>query len=762
MTAVTSANKKSFFGTHFRNKIIENKKLLIINSILELIGLPVIAILGLFEVYANYNNYIYFINIDAIMIVSWIAVGISIFLGLIIPTFSFRYLYTKSLTDMNYALPLTTKQRFSADYLSGLLVYIVPPAAAAILSLIIVAIGGIFLDVHEFWEEFGNVLLVGLIVYIGMILLYTLCVFAIVCCGSTLECGFSEILINLVIPGAIACTFYAIYSSVHFGLDGESLFYSPIFTSTSPVGNVIFLIEYIDEFMDSNLAAITYIRWIVPEFVVIAAFIIFTYILYKKRNAEDVSKPYVFRGFYYVIITLLIFCILSLVILTESGIVAGIIGCAIVYFLIETVSKRGFKKFYMAILRFVATVAAVFIFCNVCSSTNGFGAGKYVPRVSSIESVGIDLSDSRYGDIYDSIVFKDKDVIQATTQMQKNLINLKYSNFEGVTTTGSTLPNEQDGIILQETSSIGIKYYMKNGSTVVRNYYISSDMIADLITKIYLSEEYADYLSNNLASTIITKGSSSDYHYDEDFDQIPYTLNGSMSVYNKLLTNIGTKSLSYNDVDEIRKAYREDILAMTEDDLKNSAVLGYIESSFYPVRETYTNTIALLDKYCNFTEKSEISLESLKSSYSDMEVNVINNITLLNSLTVCYNSFYYESSSYAIQHSMTAITSYADYCNIDVPYVYTSNNKIDSDFIELLNRSTSIIIGEKPCSVIIRWYEGCVMMLYVPDSEENRELAEKVRSKIENQLTYGYFYNNDYGYDDDDYYYYDDDDVYYD
>ena len=90
MTAKTSATINSFFGTRFKNKIIENKKLLIVNSVLELIGLPLIMILVLCDMYIQEKKIITDFNPEPLAIVSLIAVFISIAMGTIIALFSFR------------------------------------------------------------------------------------------------------------------------------------------------------------------------------------------------------------------------------------------------------------------------------------------------------------------------------------------------------------------------------------------------------------------------------------------------------------------------------------------------------------------------------------------------------------------------------------------------------------------------------------------------------------------------------------------------
>ena len=119
MTATTSAASKNFFGKRFVTDLLENKKVLIINALLELLGLPVVSILAIVACYIDKleeqdtNFYVdLFVIIVPFICVAVGAIVLSILLGFVVALFHFNYLYRKSIVDMHYSLPLSNTQRF--------------------------------------------------------------------------------------------------------------------------------------------------------------------------------------------------------------------------------------------------------------------------------------------------------------------------------------------------------------------------------------------------------------------------------------------------------------------------------------------------------------------------------------------------------------------------------------------------------------------------------------------------------------------------
>lgn len=734
MTAATSTSKKSFFGVHFRNRIIENKKLLVVNSILELIGLPLIAVIVLYEQYMISTDRQYNFDGDGIIVVSCISIVISLLSGIIIALFSFRYLYTKSLADMNYSLPLTSRQRFFADYLSGLAIYTVPAAAAALLSLIILGIGSAFVDIGYFWECCDIFILLGLIVFFGMIMLYTLSVFAITCCGSPFEAVFSIIAANVIIPATVCCTYLAVIETNPFGLTDASILYNSLLTTTSPAGFLAFLAVYVESVeVGSDYGKFMYIRWLIPMIIVMAALLAGAYLLYRRRKAESVSKPYVYKMFYYVIITLSVFCILAIFIVCDGSVAAGLIICGILYFLLEVISKRGFRRFWASALRYAATVAAVFIFCSVCKSTNGFGVSKYVPRNAAVDSVSINLSSCGDFDVNSEIVFDDKKVISETTALQKELLNRYFhpEKYDFDTVSADDISDTDAIYSCYSYETISITYYLKNGSAVMREYPCSSDVLDGLITALYLSDEFADYKANKMLLDCVNIFKKNVWY--SSTDDIEETDRATVSLTDKLLRSGGKKSIYLADMKKLAEAYRQDLLAMTEEEFRTAPVYGYINGiDSYEVRTTFKNTIAFLDGLgLRNPDITEDSLSGLRFGiFTGFEA--YNDPNELHQDPYSYD--YEPPEEYNLQDTFVAyfVSNYISY-----PMVPADNIKFDDDFITLIERATPVIVGENAAGVVyVETNEGSTT-LFLPDTEENSELLQKVYDKyMKGKATY--------------------------
>lgn len=158
MTAATSNKIKSFFGTRFFNDIKSSKQLFIVNIVLQILGIPMLAVIAVVLMYIEnlpeHNELMDVVSISCVPFV-FISVGtvfLAICLGVVIAMLNFSYLYRKTIVDMHYSLPLTTTHRFFADFLSGLSIYIIPALGAIMLSLGILGVGSIITDMSEIWK----------------------------------------------------------------------------------------------------------------------------------------------------------------------------------------------------------------------------------------------------------------------------------------------------------------------------------------------------------------------------------------------------------------------------------------------------------------------------------------------------------------------------------------------------------------------------------------------------------------------------------
>lgn len=737
MTAVTSTAKNSFFSKRILNNIQNSKKLITINCVLSLLGLPFMAVLAVITATVNQKNLdVNLDNIEQLMIVSVIAVCISLFSGILFALDNFKYLYTKTLVDMHYSLPLNSKQRFFADFLTGLACYVIPMIASIILSIAIFAVSDLFLNMAFFWEIFGELLILSTIVIIGMILFYSTAVFAINCCGSTFEANFSIFAINIIIPVSVFCISSAVTECGALGLTSEAIAYSWLFSSTSVAGNVFFFVsyaEYLFEFY--NFVYLGYFRWFIPTAIVITALIVSTYFLYKKRKAESVSKPYVYKFFYYAIVTLAVFCILSTFIIYGGSFLAGVILCAILYLIMEVASNRGFKRFGYSVLRYAVTVVVVVGFCKVCISTDGFGSAKYVPRASAVKSVSV------YGDFlfgwHDEIIYEDENVIKAVTELHKDVVNRYYEpeSYKGsIGTKNASLVSQYDEVFSYDGHEyINITYSLNNGTTSMRYYDISSDMLDDLLLAILTSDEYANAIADDF--TVFSANKNNHSYYDTAKDASKKCQYFNIDLTDKLHMFIDYKTLKNAEMKELINAYRTDFMAMTEEDWKNAVVYGYMND--YIILESFSNTLAELDKL-GFV-RTELDPGRLDGDlYTGLavypEFEAFNSIDSMNEEIKYFanNRFDYDEyydygveRIYSLQGSVSTVTDNQYYTADGVKF---KDLEFNDELMALLDCANPIVIGELPAGAISIISSGGYVekTLYIPDTEENKELLMSV------------------------------------
>lgn len=715
MTAATSSKARSFFGTRFRNDVAGNKKLLIVNIVLQTLGLPVISVIGLIMAYLETLE-----NTDANMelqnvieagcipfgCLGLVTFCVSLFLGMIIAMFHFSYLYKKSITDMNYALPLSGTQRFFADFLSGLTVYIAPFIGAVILSVAILGIGTPFLPLKDFWESFPIILQALFIILTAMILYYSLSVLAISFCGNTFEAIFSIISFNCLIPAAIACVWMAMCNSETYGIDSAAIMMKNIFTSTSPIGSISFFANYVAEaeyYSNSfNYYRSLYFKWIIITLAVSMLYTLAAYLLCRFRKAEDVSKPYVYKTAFYAIMTMAVFCVLSLFISLGAFLGAGIVICAVGWFIMEVITRRGFKKFWQAGIGFAASVISVLLICQLCKVTNGFGIAKSVPSSISIESVSIRAGD--FIDDYNDIRYRDKDVIKASIELQKELID-RHFNFDDYEY--ETIESEKVNNALFDNNEITFNYSTLTGSSILRTYSVPSGMAGDLVKAILLSDEYARAVSENIG-----------YYYESEET---YSIDIQDSLFNHSHVNV-----TIENINDLRKAYYNDLSDMTEVELIAGDVYCYVEDLW--VLSSFKNTINLLESLgISFNEINNGDIDFNKCGYIQDPVftNYAEEIFKPKEEKNPWD-YSYTERKYSLAESITSVNvKFRDYSYAN-RLIWKTDNVID-----VVDKCTPIVIGEKPIAVF--FINGGV--LYLPDRDNNKELLDNLHQSSSDKIT---------------------------
>lgn len=599
--------------TNMFYKIKSNIRISVVALILNLISAPVILINMIIYLKAQEKyNAAYMLYTQGLLAENalppypdspeiYIAVGVcataaAVLIGIVIAMGNFSYLYKKSNVDMVMSLPLTTRQRFTSDFLSGAISYLAPFLMSGIVSMIISFIGSV---VVKDWSEFSgqvngfssiNDLVFKLIIggFFIMLMVYALAVFTMSCCGSFFEAIAYTLGLNLLIPGIIGAGGYLLLGNL-YGINFENSIL-PLLTKTSPIGGIIGIFYYLLDYNgDSSFSF--YTGWLIPFIIVTLIYAASSWFLYKNRKAEDVSKPFVYKLFYYIVITCITFTISSIFIFDRSSgnIVPLIIFSAIVYLILEVITNRGFKKVWLSAIRYAITMICVLIVISIMDFTDGFGMVYQIPKASQVSSIEID-----YPGIFESyesstVKLKEKDAISNVISMHSDVLDLykeekKAENDVDTPRTNGYL--KKSHFSDYRTTFVKIKYNLKSGAQLTREYNVRSDLLKNL-SDIELSDEYIDQRMDNLRGQIIKMISI------ENYSEISYYN------FNEQRKNIDFKNMA--EAEEMLSALSTDMKSISEKEFytPSKPFMGFMGLSNIniPINENYPNVIKVLEKH---------------------------------------------------------------------------------------------------------------------------------------------------------------------
>lgn len=508
MTARSLLN--SLPARNMKRAIGEHKKLSIVMMILQILGIPMAAGALMLEMILEsmseksqyYKQLYYAYDAEAYVIIALICFGASVIVGMIAAASVFQEMWKKTKVDMLCSLPLTGKQRFFSHYLAGAWSYLLPYVIGVVLGWLVILIGSCIVDFDaleyitrsEFLGELCPLYTYGTLgMFLLMTLYYTITVLVTVCCGTYFETIYTTLLLNCLVPGTIAAVLLVITDNVYaleFGYLWQCIGF------TSPIGGLIYMMYLIIMKVDGYygygviygteveeygmLPAFTI--WAVWIILLIAAALFGAMALYRRRKAEEVGKPFVYHGAYFLMLTLLTVLILCMV--SVGTVVPALIFSAIVYFVMEVIRKRGFRKFWMSAICYVCTAAVTIGMFALTIKTDVFGVVYRVPALSSIHSLEISFWCDPNQDI--TMRYTDKEVIKAIRELHKELASDMKKD-------GSTVKNINDRLREEDVQLLvyGVPEEYYNGFTA--DYYYTED-----------PEAYADY--------------KNDYYYEAAYD----------------------------------------------------------------------------------------------------------------------------------------------------------------------------------------------------------------------------------------------------
>ncbi len=542
MTARSSTGNFSKFGTYFLYKLRTIRPLIILNSIFALLSYPLVG--GILVPYAantikiealreelrrteSYLQYGYSYYDDPAyqvlrdredvlegLLIMAVIIGVIMLIGMFIMSYgilskSFRWLYRKTIVDMDYSLPVSDDTRFFGDLLASFAGSLVPHLIAIFTGSILWRVfANIMLGNEAEMEEYAelmNSLIPEQFMYTGLfscIMFMAFSLFVMSLCGRSAEAHIYPFVITGVVPLIhVICMLIVLMNTYGYEMSGDISSEFRSIAATSPLGLIFMSIYYL---LDANVESAMDFRTpmfnggigIIALLITIGLFVA-AYFLIRKRRAERVGSPYVFGIVKPAIPAVVTFAVVSCFMLgifavlrdaeeysyTPSvvGIVmAMVIITFIMYVIMELISGKGFKKFHITLLKYIVTMVASILICFGLNVSNGFGLANYVPDAEDVSSVSYT-------------------VYRANFNNRKNFTVTEPENIKMITELHREIPKERQTD--EHSCHISIDYEMKDGGTVSRMYYITKEQYDEYVRRSFnaeglFSHEVIDYVSH--------------------------------------------------------------------------------------------------------------------------------------------------------------------------------------------------------------------------------------------------------------------------
>lgn len=627
MTSTVSNKENKRISPFMHNMLCEIKsktRMIIILCIFHFVAAPAAIISMIVSIYAKNPGD----TIDAFIILGGITTAVAGILGISAAVDSFSCLHKKSVVDMRLALPMTATQRFFSNFLAGLAVYIGPFIAAQVVSLLGMAYGFLFMEGRTFYEPrytmgelvykdyvceyFGmampillKLILCGLLV---MLMLYTLTVFVTVCCGNKSDSIAYTLLLNVIIP----LTIYIVFMSMFYDLYGVEMALSLVIIRlimyTSPAGGIMAAMQWCSDGYFADDLNMNFAVWAVVYFLLTVAIGAAAFFLYRKRRAEQVSKPFVFKPVYYIISSAVIFCTYSIFYTSHSQIAPIIITTLIIYLILEVAANRGFKKIWLSFIKYIGVMGASVLIIFVSQKTEGFGMVTRVPDISAVKSVELE-----YGGFYGifSLYTYGEDKYSYST---KTLTFTEKENIETIIAAHqSRVDTREDRYDWGAGVKVRIVYHLKNGGRLEREYQRFAPLQAEMLSRLDLTDEYKTQVAEIYRKHILKckeecltpvrqHSAESDFYNDNWEVTLNTRFADGKTGYGG--EHVRAKVLAENNFfEQLADAYAADIMNITEENYYQSSSGNerYLYLSNWSgaliIPDSFENTLAVLENH---------------------------------------------------------------------------------------------------------------------------------------------------------------------
>lgn len=525
-------------------------------------------------------------------------------ISLITPIVSFKYYTNRACTDTIGSLPLTYKDRFLGDFLSGFASvcspFVLTIPYVVIMSNVVEKMG----DVNDFngvFEHFTNGVIILALITVSA---YTFSSLAVSLCGKVGSAVFSALFGSAVLPG-IVFLYSAFIGAGVVGIDPVNFSLNAA-DVIPPAGLIpsfyIFWSSYTGQMYTQPEDVIYYFNPSPVIYVILILLTIFyavgAYYLGKHRKTENVGKLFVYSKAHEIVNAVITVAIMGFAFLIyvcqvdvdgmEKYAVVNVIAAVIAfaaYLITDFIFTKRIKNAVKNILKYAVICGACFGVFYIVRATDSFGIRNTIPNVGEVSRIEIS-GNYMYNQSDSALEYDDLKAIETIISEHKKLLSNPNNIYTG------------DGII--------VSYKLKNGFEINRGYDFDDD------------EEHENDPLREMAKIISELPSKNDNVYGilENGNYKNLTFKAEISRYYE------TGDLEYIEDEEfvIRPDKTEEFKNILYNDIKNhykrygpSAALVYAyydldgeaKQDMFHILDTYTDTIAFLNNPENRLTESE-------------------------------------------------------------------------------------------------------------------------------------------------------------
>lgn len=492
----------------------------------------------------------------------------------------FAYLHSRKQMDFYHSLPIKREKIFAVRLVNGILIYALPYLAGLFYTYLMCLVYGVMT-----WDIFFCGLFMFVIHLMGYLIMYLAGILAMMLTGKLVIAFFGICVVNLYAPAAYALLWALKDTFFVTGYDTNLVFDVAVSITKwfSPASYYFSLINEVNRSEGSF-----WLQFVL--FLVFAAVLTFLNLwLYKKRASEKADIAMAFKitePIFRIMISIPVGILVGMVFFAiqyDYGwvtsvfwlIFGGLLGGFLCHGIMEAFYNGDIKKCLSHKVQMLVTMALAAVI-PLAFMFDIFGYDSYLPEKKDIKNMAVISSEMRFGGSY-----YDED--GWTSPVNYALENMEVENIDAMYALAEILAKDAGenraerffgynygyvtsadiyyagGAEKQNYTDFIIRYTLKDGSEVIREYEYNYYAVMDLLEQIYNDNEFKSAVHPVFS----------------------LLKNGCVPKYIECYAPVTGMGISIEkNCNAILEAYEEDLLAMSFDDLKNSAPIGELTVHF--------------------------------------------------------------------------------------------------------------------------------------------------------------------------------------